>query len=69
MPWSDSYDPPPPPEERRPAVISRIIGLVLVGFILGYCARSWFPAGEADQRALEEHAAVGTGDVDRSRTP
>lgn len=42
MPWSDHYDPPPPPEERRGALVSRIIALIVLGFILGWCGRSWF---------------------------
>jgi hypothetical protein len=35
MPWSDHY-------ERRPAVINRVIALIILGLILGWSARSWF---------------------------
>jgi hypothetical protein len=44
MPWSNDYDPPPEtPKDRRAAITTRIVILILFGFIVGWCARSWFP--------------------------
>lgn len=65
MPWPEDRTPPPERRDQLAALFTRAIIAAVAILILGNCAQSWFPASAVDQGAMEEHAAVGTGDADR----
>lgn len=59
MPWSNDFDPPPDtPKDRRAAITTRIMILIVFGFIVGWCARSWFPGSAVDQAATGEESTT-----------